>query len=61
MNMKKIKVTQVKSGIDRPAIQKKTLLALGIKKMHQSVELEATPQVEGMVRKVKHLVTREEI
>ncbi len=59
--MKKIKVTQVKSGIDRPAIQKKTLLALGIKKMHQSVELEATPQVEGMVRKVKHLVTREEI
>lgn len=59
--MKKIRVTQVKSGIDRPAIQKKTLLALGIKKMQQSVELEATPQVEGMVRKVKHLVTREEI
>lgn len=59
--MKKIRVTQVKSGIDRPAVQKKTLLALGIKKMQQSVELEATPQVEGMVRKVKHLVTREEI
>lgn len=59
--MKKIRVTQVKSGIDRPAIQKKTLLALGIKKMQQSVELEATPQVEGMVRKVRHLVTREEI
>jgi len=61
MNMKKIRVTQVKSGIDRPAVQKKTLLALGIKKMQQSVELEATPQVEGMVRKVRHLVTREEI
>ncbi|HNX06717.1 MAG TPA: 50S ribosomal protein L30 [Bacteroidales bacterium] len=59
--MKKIRVTQVKSGIDRPAVQKKTLLALGIKKMQQSVELEATPQVEGMVRKVRHLVTREEI
>ncbi|HOY31414.1 MAG TPA: 50S ribosomal protein L30 [Bacteroidales bacterium] len=59
--MKKIRVTQIKSGIDRPAVQKRTLLALGIKKMHQSVELEATPQIEGMVRKVKHLVTREEI
>jgi len=59
--MKKIRVTQVKSGIDRMAIQKRTLIALGIKKMHQSVELEATPQVEGMVRTVRHLVTREEI
>jgi large subunit ribosomal protein L30 len=59
--MKKIRVTQIKSGIDRPAIQKRTLLALGIKKMNHSVELEATPQVEGMVRKVRHLVTREEI
>jgi len=59
--MKKIRVTQIKSGIDRMAVQKRTLIALGIKKMHHSVELEATPQVEGMVRTVRHLVTREEI
>jgi len=59
--MKKIRITQVKSGIDRMAIQKRTLIALGIKKMHHSVVLEATPQVEGMVRAVRHLVTREEI
>jgi len=59
--MKKLRITQIKSGIDRMAVQKRTLIALGITKMHQSVELEATPQIEGMVRKVKHLVKVEEI
>ena len=59
--MKKIKITQVKSGIDRPERQKLTLLALGLKKMHASKEVEATPQILGMVRKVEHLVTVEEI
>jgi large subunit ribosomal protein L30 len=43
--MKKIKIKQVKSAIDRPERQKRTLRALGIKKMHQVVELNATPQI----------------
>jgi large subunit ribosomal protein L30 len=59
--MKKIKITQVKSGIDRPERQKQTLLALGLKKMHATKEVEATPQILGMVRKVDHLVKVEEI
>jgi large subunit ribosomal protein L30 len=54
--MAKIKITQVKSGIDRPERQKLTLKALGLKKMNASKEVEATPQVLGMVRKVEHLV-----
>jgi large subunit ribosomal protein L30 len=54
--MAKIKITQIKSGIDRPERQKLTLRALGLKKMHASKEVEATPQVLGMVRKVEHLV-----
>ena len=58
--MAKIKITQVKSGIDRPERQKLTLRALGLKKMHASKEVEATPQVLGMVKKVSHLVTVEE-
>ncbi len=58
--MAKIKITQVKSGIDRSERQKRTLKALGLKKMHASVELEATPQVLGMVVKVNHLVKVEQ-
>ena len=54
--MGKIKITQVKSAIGRTVRQKRTLEALGIRKLHQTVELEATPQVLGMVAKVKHLV-----
>lgn len=54
--MGKVIIKQVKSGIDRPARQKRTLVALGIKKMHKSVEKEATPQILGMIEKVKHLV-----
>jgi large subunit ribosomal protein L30 len=54
--MAKIKITQVKSAIDRPKDQKATLVALGFRKMHQVVEHEATPQIMGMVNKVKHLV-----
>jgi len=54
--MAKIRITQVKSGIDRPQRQKDTLKALGLKKMHRVVEHEATPQVLGMIRKVAHLV-----
>lgn len=59
--MKKIKITQVRSGIGRPLRQKRTLEALGLKKMHQTVEQEATPQILGMVHKIKHLVKVEEI
>lgn len=59
--MKKIKITQVKSGIDRSERQKQTLIALGLKKMHASKEVEATPQILGMVNKVSHLVKVEEI
>jgi large subunit ribosomal protein L30 len=59
--MAKIKVTQVKSGIDRSEKQKLTLKALGLKKMHATVEVEATPQVLGMVRAVNHLVKVENV
>ncbi|MFM2358870.1 MAG: ribosomal protein [Bacteroidota bacterium] len=55
-NMKKIKITQVKSVIDRPERQKKTMAALGLRKMNATVEVEATPQILGMVTKVNHLV-----
>lgn len=58
--MAKIKITQIKSKIGYPERQKKTLEALGIKKMHQTVELEATPQILGMVTKVRHLVKVED-
>ncbi len=58
--MSKIKITQVKSGIDRSEKQKRTLKALGLKKLHASVEVEATPQVLGMVEKVHHLVKVEQ-
>ncbi len=59
--MAKIKITQTKSGIDRSERQKKTLLALGLKKMHATKEVEATPQILGMITKVNHLVTVEEL
>ena len=54
--MEKIKIKQVKSRINCPAVQKKTLDALGLKKLNSVVEHNATPQILGMVEKVKHLV-----
>lgn len=54
--MATIKIKQVKSRIGAPAVQKKTLDALGIKKMNNIVEHEASPSILGMVEKVKHLV-----
>ena len=59
--MAKIKVTQVKSKIRRPQNQKRTLEALGLKKINQVVEHDATPQILGMVNTVSHLVSVEEI
>lgn len=54
--MAKIKITQIKSRINCPAVQKRTLDALGLKKMQHSVVLEDTPSIRGMVNKVHHLV-----
>ena len=54
--MAKIKITQVKSRIKAPAVQKRTLDALGLRKMHHSVVKEDTPAVMGMVNVVRHLV-----
>jgi large subunit ribosomal protein L30 len=59
--MAKIRVKQVKSKIRRPKNQKATLEALGLRKMDQVVEHEATPQILGMVNKVKHLISVEEV
>ena len=59
--MSKIKITQVKSCIDRMERQKRTLKALGLRRMLYSVEVEATPQILGMVRAVHHLVKVEEV
>ncbi len=55
--MKKIKITLVKSPIDRPERQKLTLKALGLNKLNSTKEVEASVQILGMVRKVNHLVT----
>lgn len=59
--MKKIRITLVKSPIDRPECQKLTLKALGLNKTNSSKEVEATPQILGMVNKVTHLVKVEEL
>ena len=54
--MAKIQIKQVKSRINRPARQKKTLDVLGLKKLNHTVVHEATPQIMGMVNAVRHLV-----
>jgi large subunit ribosomal protein L30 len=54
--MGKIKITQVKSVIDRSQKQKRTMAALGLKKIRQTVEVEESPQVNGMIAKVSHLI-----
>jgi len=59
--MARIKVTQVKSTIDRTVRQKATMESLGLKKMNHTVEHEATPQILGMINKVNHLVKVENI
>ncbi|MGM0932163.1 MAG: 50S ribosomal protein L30 [Bacteroidota bacterium] len=58
--MGKIRVTKVRSAINRSKNQKLTLEALGLKKMGQTVEHDNTPNILGMVNKVKHLVSVEE-
>ena len=59
--MKKIKVTQIKSGIDRSERQKLTLQALGLNRLNAAKEVEATPQILGMVKKVSHLIKVEDV
>lgn len=54
--MAKIRIKQVKSGIDRSERQKLTLQALGLRKLNATKEVEATPQILGMVKKVNHLI-----
>jgi len=58
--MAKIKVTKQKSAINRSLRQKRTLESLGLKKIGQTIEHDATPNILGMVNKVKHLVSVEE-
>ena len=58
--MAKVKITQVKSLIDRPKRQKETVKALGLKKINDTVVKEVTPQIQGMINKVAHLVKVEE-
>lgn len=59
--MSKIKITQIKSKIGSTARQKRTLEALGLRKMHASKEHESNEQILGMISKVKHLVKTENI
>lgn len=58
---KKIRITQVRSIIGRPEDQRLTMKALGLRKMHHSVEKVATPQILGMVNKVLHLIKVEDV
>ena len=55
--MATIKVKQIKSRIGAPIDQKRTLLAMGLRKISQVVEVEDTPNMRGMIRKVHHLVS----
>jgi len=61
MEYKKARISQVCSLCGRPARQKRTMEALGLKKISQAKEVVLTPQVEGMINKVKHLLLVEEI
>ncbi len=58
--MAKVKITQIRSIIGQSERQRSTLRSLGIRKMNQTVELEANPQILGMIEKVKHLVRIEQ-
>ena len=59
--MKKLRLKQVSSIIGRPARQKRTMAALGLRRINHTREVEGTPQIMGMIDKVKHLITVEEI
>ena len=58
---KKLRITQVRSQIKRPLVQKRTIKALGIQKLNRPVEVVGTPQILGMIDTVKHMLKVEEI
>jgi large subunit ribosomal protein L30 len=55
--MSNIKIKQIRSKINKPADQKRTLEALGLRRIGQVVEHKVTPSIEGMIKKVEHLIT----
>jgi large subunit ribosomal protein L30 len=59
--VKKVRITQTRSTIKRPADQIKTIKALGLGRINRSVEVEATPQIRGMINKVSHLISVTEL
>ena len=59
--MAKVRITQIRSTIKRPETQLRTIQSLGLGKRDKSVEVEYTPQIQGMVRKVSHLVSVKEL
>jgi len=59
--MSKVRITQIKSHIDRPQRQKDTIFALGLGKINRSKIVEANPQVQGMINAVAHLISVENI
>lgn len=59
--MAKVRISQVKSTINRPERQKRTIQALGLGKINKSVEVELTPQIQGMINKVNHLISVTEL
>ena len=60
-NMAKVQITQKRSTIKRPETQIRTIQALGLGKINRTVEVELTPQIAGMIRKVNHLITVKEL
>lgn len=60
-SMAKVRIEQVKSTIKRPERQKRTIKALGLGKINKSVEVQLTPQIAGMIKKVSHLVAVTEL
>jgi len=61
MAEKKLRITQVRSGIGRKEVQKRTLRALGLRRMHSSVVQPDRPEIRGMIFRVSHLVQVEEV
>jgi large subunit ribosomal protein L30 len=59
--MAKVQITQKRSIIKRPETQQRTIQALGLGKINRTVEVELTPSIAGMIRKVNHLITVKEL
>ena len=59
--MAKVQITQKRSTIKRPETQVKTIQSLGLGRINKTVEVELTPQIAGMIRKVNHLITVKEL